>query len=607
MAWAQEYMPFLTEGLTILVILAVFIGLIRNYPPDALLVGALVMFGVAGIVTPREAFAGFSNQGMLTVAALYIIAAGLRETGALNILGRWLLGGARTEQGVMGRMALSVPGCSAFLNNTPIVAMFIPILTEWSKNHQKSVSRLLIPLSYLSILGGTCTLIGTSTNLVVNGLMIEKFREDSVRYANLEGMGLFEMSLVGIPYALLGIVYIYLFSRFFLPERKAFMQRMREQMREYLVNLEIRSGCPLIGKSVSEAGLRHLQGLFLIEITRGDEVIAPIEPTQILREGDVLTFTGAAQQIVELERIPALVPVGDDGYIHRSEERRGRMLVEAVVSNRSPVLGMTIREGNFRARYNAAVVAVNRGGERLKGRVGDIVLRAGDTLLLQAGTHFISAHRDDPAFYLVSGVEDSRPVRHDKAVLSIALLGLLIVLMSATFVPIVIAAFFIAGLMILTRCISINEARNSLDLSTLLTIAAAFGVGKALENSGIAGHFADIIVQVGGPFGTHALLAGVFLMTALFTAIITNNAAAALSFPLAIAIAEQIQVNPRTFALCVAFAASASFLTPLGYQTNLMVYGPGGYRVTDFARVGAPLVLLLMVLAVILVPIAWPL
>jgi di/tricarboxylate transporter len=591
---------------TVAVLVGIFVGLVRNHPADALLLGGLVVLGVIGVISPAEAFAGFANHGMLTVAALYIVAAGLKETGALAVLGRWLLGGARTEGAVFARMALCVPGCSAFLNNTPIVAMFIPIITDWCKGHQKASSRLLIPLSFLSILGGTCTLIGTSTNLVVNGLMVEKFNEDPVAHAHLEGMGLFEMSWVGIPYAIVGIAFLWLFGRRLLPDRKAFMQRMHEQMREYLVNLQIRNGCPLVNATVSDAGLRHLQGLFLIEINRDGEVIAPVEPNMVMREGDVLTFTGAAHHIVDLERIPGLVPVGDEGYLTRAADKREAMMVEAVVSNRSPVLGMTIRDSNFRAMYNAAVVAVNRGGERLGGRVGDIVLRNGDTLLLQTGPHFVSAHRDDPAFYLVSGMEDSRPTRDDKGLLALGLLVALVVMMATGVVSIVLAAFLVAGLMIATRCISIQDARKSLDLSTLLTICAAFGIGTALENSGVAGACAEGLIALGGPFGPYVMLAGVYLMTAIFTEVVTNNAAAALTFPFAIAIAEQMGVNPRPFALAVAFAASASFITPLGYQTNLMVFGPGGYRFVDFVRIGTPLSIVLLIMATILIPMMWP-
>ncbi|HNR32535.1 MAG TPA: SLC13 family permease [Candidatus Hydrogenedentes bacterium] len=599
-------MEWFQGGLTIGVLVVIFVGLVRNYAADSLLIGGAVVLCVAGVISPEEAFAGFSNHGMLTVAALFVVTAALAETGALAILGRWFLGRARTEGSVLARMSLSITAASAFLNNTPIVAMFIPVVNQWCRANGKAPSRLLIPVSYFAILGGTCTLIGTSTNLVVNGMMTDAYRADPVAHAALRPMGLFEMSMVGIPYAIVGIAYILILGRRLLPERKGFMEQMNESAREYLANMEVQPGCGLVGVTVADAGLRRLDGLYLLEIQRGDEVIAPVEPTIPIRDGDLLTFTGAVQHIVDLERIPGLHPIADPHYEHRAAERRGHMLFEAVMSNRSPLLGQTIRDSNFRARYNAAVVAVNRGGERLKGRVGDIVLRPGDTLLLQAGPHFRAAHRSNPDFYLISGVDDSRAVRDDRAVLSLILLGLLVALMATGLVPIVVAAFLVAGLMIATNCISLGDARESIDLSTLLTICAAFGISKALMNSGVAYHVAHLFTATAGQWGPYALLAAMYLMTSIFTEVVTNNAAAALMFPFAVSMAQQADLSPRPFVIAVAFAASASFVTPLGYQTNLMVLGPGGYKVTDFARIGLPISLVLWIMGTVLIPIAWP-
>ncbi|HOZ45250.1 MAG TPA: SLC13 family permease [Candidatus Hydrogenedentes bacterium] len=583
-------------------IAVVFAGLIRNLAADVLLIAAVVVCGLVGIIEPAEVFVGFSNSGMLTVAALFVVAAALRETGALNILGAFLLGDAKTERAVLTRMAGAVTGMSAFLNNTPIVAMFIPIVNTWCKNHKVAPSRLLIPLSYLSIFGGTCTLIGTSTNLVVNGLMIERFKGNPEAFGTLHPMALFELSYVGVPYAFAGIVYLLFVGRHLLPSREGVLTQFGEKPREYLVDMQIQHGCRLIGKTVEDAGLRHLPGLFLIEIIRDGESITPVRPDRILREGDLLTFTGVVDTIVDLEHIPGLIAVSEEP----STKRRECMLCEAVVSSTSPAIGKTIRDSDFRALYNAAVIAVNRGGERLAGRVGDIVLRNGDTLLLQTTPHFVRAHRNNPDFYLVSGVEDSRPVRHDKAVLSLVLLGLLVALMAWDAVPIVLAAFFVAGLMIATRCISTSDARQSLDMQTLLTICAAFGLGKALENSGLVSIVAGAVSASLGPWGPVAILAGVFFTTSMFTSIITNNAAAALMFPFAVTIAVDLGVDPRPFCMMVAFAASASFVTPLGYQTNLMVFGPGGYRVTDFMRVGLPLNIIMLIVATLLVPLVWP-
>jgi len=588
------------------VVALVFAGLMANRAPDALLLGSVVLVMLAGIITPQEAFAGFSNTGMLTVAALYVVAAALRETGSLDTIGSWILGRAKSERGVLVRMASSVTAMSAFLNNTPIVAMFIPIIANWCKKHQVAPSRLLIPLSYLCILGGTCTLIGTSTNLVVNGLMEETARSQPQYSETLRPMHLFELSRVGVPYAIVGILYLVLLGRHLLPTRKDLIDRLTDTSREYLANMRVEPASRLAGQSIEQAGLRHLPGLFLIEIVREEQVISPVLPDQLLRSGDLLTFTGVVDTIVDLEKIPGLVPVADEGYETQAVKRRGSMLSEAVVSGRAPFVGKTIREADFRATYNAAVVAVHRGGERLRGKVGDIVLRPGDTLLLQTGPHFARANRNNPDFLLVSGVEDSRPVRFDKALIALGLLFVLIVLMTTGATSIVVAAFLVAGLMVVTRCISIADARQSIDWQTLLTIAAAFGLGKALVNSGCVEAIADSFVHLTGRWGPYAVLAGVYVMTSLFTETVTNNAAAALIFPFAVAIATELGVSPRPFVMTVAFAASASLMTPLGYQTNLMVYGPGGYRFEDFVRVGLPLNLLLLSCATVLIPLAWP-
>ncbi|MBN2308327.1 MAG: SLC13 family permease [Candidatus Hydrogenedentes bacterium] len=598
MSWEAIYCLCIMAG--------VLAGLAANFAPDALLVGALVLVALAGVVSPEEAFVGFSNTGMLTVGALFVVAGALRETGALDTIGSWVLGRAKSERSVLLRLAGSVTAMSAFLNNTPIVAMFIPIITDWCKKNGVAASRLLLPLSYLCILGGTCTLIGTSTNLVVNGLMGEAVRTDPALAEGLHPMGLFELGYVGLPYAVVGTLYLVLVGRHLLPRRKDLLDQLADTSREYLVNLLVQPNCRLLGNRIEEAGLRRLPGLFLIEIVREGHVISPVPPDQILRAGDVLTFTGVVGTIVDLKRIPGLVPVGDEGYETRATHRRNRVLCEAVVSGTSPCLGKTIRDADFRAAYNAAVVAVHRGGERLQGKIGDVVLRPGDTLLLQTGPHFVRANRNNPDFLLASGVEEYRPVRYEKAVIALVLLGALIAMMASGKVKIVTAAFLVAALMVVSRCISVSDARKTIDWQTLITIAAAFGLGKALVNSGCVEVIARFVVAVTGQWGAVAVLAGVYAMTSLFTEIITNNAAAALVFPFAVAIAGQLGVSPRPFVMVVAFAASASFMTPLGYQTNLMVYGPGGYRFTDFLRVGLPLNLLLLTCAVLLVPLVWP-
>ena len=595
---------------TLTVVGLVFAAMVRGLgPPDMLIWAGAVLVGLAGIVTVEELVSGFANPGMLTVGALFVVAAALRETGALDRVGTRMLGRAHTERGALLRVAPQVAGLSAFLNNTAVVAMTIPVITDWCRKRRISPSRLLLPVSYFAIVGGMCTLIGTSTNLIVNSLMIETAaaHDDPVVRQALKGFGFFELGCVGLPLALVGATYLLFVGRRLLPDRKDLLLQLGESSREYLVDMLIEPNCPLVGKGVEVAGLRHLPGLFLIEIMRGERLITPVEPDEILQAGDRLTFTGVVSTIVDLERIPGFVPVADEDYQTWTNQGRNRRYCEAVISNTSPLIGKNIRDANFRARYNAAIVAVHRGAERLAGRIGDIVLRPGDTLLLQAGPHFAEANRNNPGFFLVSSLEEARPVRHARAPIAAILLILLVFLMVSGTVPIVIAAFAIAGLMIATRCISASDARRVVQWDVLLTIAAAFGLGKALTNSGAADAIGRLLVDVTGLWGPIAALAAVYLVTTMFTELITNNTAAVLIFPLAVAIADQLGLNPRPFAIAVAIAASASFATPIGYQTNLMVYGPGGYRFSDFLRVGLPLNILLGILAVLLIPLIWPL
>lgn len=603
------------------IIAAVFIGLARDIAqPDVLLMGGTILAGLFGIIKPSQIFSGFSNPSMLTVGALFIVAAALRETGALDVIGHRMLGKTHTEQGALLRMLLVLTTASAFLNNTPIVAMFVPIVIDWCRKNRISPSRLLIPLSFITVMGGLCSKIGTSTNLVVDGLMREwvdlNGAGDSRLAESLRPMSLFELGLVGLPMALVGGLFMLTVGRRLLPDNKSLMEQLGESSREYLVDMLVQPDCRLIGQTIEGAGLRHLPGLFLIEINREDRSIAPVGPDEIIRAGDRLTFTGVVSTIVDLERIPGLVPAADDGYETKAAARRNRRLCEAVISTTSPLIGKSIRDAEFRALYNAAVVAVHRGGTRLHGRIGDIVMRAGDTLLLQTGPHFVRAHRNNTDFFLVGNVEEARPIRHDRATIALVLLGALIALLATNAIPVeagwreVTAAFLIAGLMIATRCISASDARQSVDFQTLIAIGASFGLGKAVDASGAADQIAYLITYMtslsGSWAGTWLALVAVYLACMVSSELLTNNASAALMFPFAVAIAQACGADPRPFAMAVAFSASAAFATPIGYQTHMMVWGPGGYKLSDFVRIGVPLDLLLMAVAVILIPLAWP-
>ncbi len=457
-------------------------------------------------------------------------------------------------------------------------------------------SRLLIPLSFLTILGGTCTLIGTSTNLVVHGLMVK---------SGLPGMGFFEIGYAGIPCAVLGTLYMLTVGRKLLPHRKELMDQLGDTRREYLVEMLVNPDCRLIGQSIEAAGLRQLPGLFLIEIDREGVIHAPVAPTEVIEAGDRLVFTGVVSTIVDLKKIPGLVPAADATYEVSPSRAHGRILSEAVVSPTSPLIGKNIRNAEFRSQYNAAVVAVHRNGARLTNKIGDIVLRTGDTLLLQTGPHFVRAHRNDPDFYLVSDVEDSRPLRYDRARIAVVIFVIFLIAMASGLVNLTLASFAAAGLMIGLRCISTADARQSIDWSVLITIAASFGLATALEKSGAATSIAGFLVEMTRPLGPVGTLAAIYFATMVLNEVITNNGAAALAFPFCLEAARLLDVSPRPFLIGVTLAASYAFASPIGYQTHMMVYGPGGYRFFDFVKVGVPLNLLLWIASLILIPLFW--
>jgi di/tricarboxylate transporter len=532
---------------------------------------------------------------MISVGALFVVAAGMRNTGALEIVSARLFGSVRTLRPATLRLAGVTSFASAFMNNTPVVAMLLPAVLGFAKRSRLSASKLLIPLSYAAVVGGVCTLIGTSTNLVVSGLLEAE---------GMPGFGMFELAWIGVPCAIFTMIFLTLLAPRFLPERIDVLEGATGGQREYMVELRLEPGSPLVEQTIEQAGLRHLPGLFLARIDRESGPVAPVGPQERLRALDRLTFVGVIETIVDLQRFRGLVPDVQE----RPPDADDRwMLHEAVISTGSPLSGAGVREANFRGRYNAAVVAVHRHGERIQSKIGDIVLRPGDTLLLEAAPGFARSFRDSTDFYLVSEVEESARPRHHRALHSFLILVAVVSLAAFGILPIVTAALAGAMAAIALGCLSPGDARRSVDASVLIVIAASLGIARALEQSGAAAAIAGLVVAAGVGLGPLGVLAGVYLVTMLLTELITNNAAAALVFPVATAVAAELGLDPRPFAVAVAVAASLSLATPLGYQTNLMVYGPGGYRFTDFMRLGVPLQLSLAVIALVVISQVWPL
>jgi len=577
---------------SILLMLASVVTMARGLArPDLALTGAMTCLLLLGILTPGQAAEGFGNEGMLTVAVLFVVAAGIEATGAMDWVVRRVLGRPKSTIAAQSRMMFPVAAMSAFLNNTPVVAMMLPIVQDWAKRIGVSPAKLLMPLSWATILGGTVTIIGTSTNLVVTGLA-------SKRHAEL-AWNLFEIAPIGLVVTAVGLTYIVVMSRWLLPDRSGAMPDL-ENARDYSVAFRVVPNAPIIGSTIEGAGLRHLPGLYLVEIEREGETLAAVAPDTKLKDGDVLIFVGILESVVDLRKFRGLVPAVDDQVKKLGGPTSGRRLVEAVVAYGSPLAGKTVREAAFRTRYRAAIIAVHRNGARLGGKIGDIELRFGDTLLLETQPTFLDAYRNDRSFALVSQVNHSTPVRHERGWIAVLLLLTMVGVNAFGWVNLFTAGLVCAGAMLATNCLTGPEARRALELNVLLAIAASFSVGKALEITGAAQFLGESLVMLTAPLGKLGAMGGVYLAVMVLTELVTNNAAAALLFPVAMAAGEAAGIPIKPMCYVVMFAASASFMTPIGYQTNLMVYGPGGYRFSDFIRFGAPLQILLAIITVLI-------
>jgi len=583
--------------ITLIIIVLMLLGLAFDIlAQDVIVFSALGLLILTGVLTPSEALIGFSNKGMLTVAILFVVAYAAQSSGILEFFAIKIMGRSRGGKKSILRLMVPVIGMSAFLNNTPIVAMFTPTVRDWALKNRLSPSKYLIPLSYASIFGGICTLIGTSTNLVVNGFLLE---------ANLRPLGMFELGKIGIPCAMAGLFYMVFFGYRLLPENKDLAVNISESGREYLVEMSIQANSPLIGKTVESAGLRNLTDLFLVQIHQAGRVLSPVKPSDRLNEGDHLCFAGTAGSMSKLSAFQGLVPRHEESFCSTIQQSGKGKLVEAVVSRSSPMLDKTIKEGNFRARYDAAVLSIYRNGEKLEGSLGKIVLRPGDTLLLLTGDDFVKRWNHSREFYLVSKATEFPAVNPRKTLVTLLTLTGMIALSTFGILPIFQAAVLAAIVLLFTRCLTPVEARRSLEINVLVVIACAFGISKALDKSGAAQFIASRIIDAVRDFGPVGLLAAVYLCTSLMTEVITNNAAAALVFPIALSASGQMGVDPMPFAIAIALGASASFATPIGYQTNLMVCGPGGYRFLDFLKIGTPLNILFMAASLFIIPLIW--
>ena len=572
--------------------------------PDVVFLSILILLMVVpvykdseltfGIISTSHALNGFSNPGMITIAFLFIVACGLQTTGAINWISEVLIGRPKSIQSAITKISLPVTASSAFLNNTPVVAMMIPVVSDLAKKLNYSPSKLMIPLSYAAILGGTCSLVGTSTNLVVNGMLMKD--------ANMPSLGMFDITWIGLPCAIIGGLFLIFIAPHLLPDHGSATSQF-ENPKEYTVEMMVPPSSPLAGKTIQEAGLRHLPSLYLVEISRDEDSILAVNPEQHLQENDRLIFAGVIESVKELQNLRGLVPATNQIFKLHSPRYR-HQLFEVVISNSSPLVGKTIRDGQFRSRYHAAVLAVARNNERICKKIGDIILQPGDTLLIEANQGFALRHQDSQDFFLVRALDDSTPKRHERAWAAILILTIMVLAIATNIINMLHVVMVTSILMILSRCCTVSQAKRSIDWSILVVIASAMGIGKALEESGAASMLANYIIKI-AHYDTLLALIAVFIVTAILTEVITNNAAVAIVFPITMMLVNKLDTNFLPFILTIMMAGSTSFATPIGYQTNLMVYGPGGYRFLDYLKIGIPMKLLVGIITIAMSTILW--
>ncbi len=560
--------------------------------PSFIFFSAVLIFLLTGILTTKDLLNSLANESILNIFLLIFITAGLKEH--FNIVGGLdkLFGKSTNPRIFLLRMTSAVAGLSAFLNNTPLVALVMPYLYQWSRKNKVPLSKLMMPLSFAAIIGGMITVIGTSTNLVLNGLIVSK---------NIPPLGFFDFFYPGIAVTVGGVLFLYLWGYNMLPDRSDAAKSISRQSREYVVETLVPQGSAIEGKSVTDANLRNLTGIYLFEIIRRGRTLTPVMPTEVLEAGDTLFFAGDTGNIVELlarkdELILPSTPV------HVSLNGKGLNLVEAVVPQNSELVGATLKEISFRENYDAAVVAIHRNGERLSGKIGEILIMAGDLLLISTGLNFSKRMQGKSSLYLVSTISKTAYTKPQIKVGFAIIVLIAIVGLIAGFINLFLALIIISAYMVAAGLLSITQVKKELDIHLLVILVASLSFSTAIIDTGSAEALASRLIPAFTGFGNMGLITGLYLITLLLTSFVTHVAAVSIMFPIAYALGVSVPgLNMSALFVAIAFAASASFHAPFSYQTNLMVYGPGGYKFKDFLKTGLPFTAIYSVITLLVI------
>ena len=579
--------------LVLLVLLFIILSLYFDIVgPGFTFVISIAVLSAFRVITPSEVLSGFANEQIMNIIMLLLLGDIFRRTTVLDIFFDRLFKYAKTPRHFMFRIMVVVAPLSAFLNNTPLVAILIPYIHNWSKKNKTSVSKLLMPLSFAAILGGTTTLIGTSTNMIVNGLVT-----DQKIVPNLEPLKMFDFAYVGIPMVIIGILYMMFIGNKLMPEKTQTIDITNEAKRDYLFELQIKSGSDFIKKQRSKIPFLKNEGFILVEVLRNGILHQQIDPDFIFEEDDILTFAGEKERIADLINADKHLVIPSIGMFSKRNESE---VIEIVVSHKSNMIGKRIMHVNFRGSFDSTVLAIHRNGESLTGEIANVELRAGDALLLMAGNQFESLSKASNEFYTISKIKDIKRLGVLRTFVLVAgifvVIGLNVIGFSKLFTGLLI-------LLIISQLLNIvspKELAQSVDYQLALIIALSLALGLAMLKTGVADTLAEGVLYIFKPLGRYGMLFGIYAITSLLAAFITNKAAVAIVFPISLSVAIQMGVDTTPFILVVSFAAAANFMTPIGYQTNLMIYGPGGYKFNDFLKVGTPLTIIYMIVTVVI-------
>lgn len=586
----------------IILVLAILLGAVACFaterlPVDLVALSVLSALLASGILTPEQAISGFSNTATVTVAAMFVLSAGLARTGVVSLLGQRLAAVGRL--GLLPTLIVLmvlIGVVSAFINNTAAVAIFLPIVLGLAKDTGISPSKLLIPLSFASMFGGVCTLIGTSTNILVSSIAEQH---------GLAPFGMFELSPLGVVLFVAGALYLLTFGVRIIPDRRAGVGLTQSYgMGDYLTEILVLPESPAVGRPLRESPLVRDLDLDVLEIHRDGRPLTTPGAGTVLEAGDLLRVRCDIEKIRRAERQEGIVL--KSGLKWREEDLHSSeaALLEVVVAPGSALEGKTLKESGFRQTYGGTALAIRQRGELMRERLGSTRMRSGDVLLVEVRRDRIEALKRIPDFVIVSEIGLDEP-RRGKLLLALAIVAGVVAAATLDLLPIVGSAILGSVLLVLTRCLTLDEAYQAIEWRVIFLLGGILPLGIALETTGAAGLLSSLLVETIGIWGPVAMVSAFYLLTSLLTEAMSNNATAALLAPIAISAAASLGVDPRPFLVAVTFAASASFMTPVGYQTNTLIYGPGHYRFTDFLRVGTPLNFLFWLIATLLIPRLW--